>query len=118
MGALMHELDRDGDGTIDGSEFLVKFTQMGFEEKQNRFQRRKEYAERKKRREREWHEKRMKKKAEEDAKKVAIGKVSQEDWDSAMAKITAASADYDKMSASAMSLQAFQGSAMHPPLFR
>ena len=44
MGALMHEFDRDGDGTIDGSEFLVKFTQMGFEEKGNRFRRRKEVS--------------------------------------------------------------------------
>lgn len=45
MGALMHEFDKDGDGTIDGSEFLVKFTQMGFEEKGNRFRQRKEVRE-------------------------------------------------------------------------
>ncbi|GMH66716.1 hypothetical protein TL16_g10998 [Triparma laevis f. inornata] len=118
MGALMHEFDRDGDGTIDGSEFLVKFTQMGFEEKGNRFRRRKEFQERKKKKEADWHKKRADKKKAEEAKKVQIGSVSEDDWNSAMEKITAAAADYDKMSASAMSLQAFQGSAMHPPLFR
>ncbi|GMH77158.1 hypothetical protein TrRE_jg4467 [Triparma retinervis] len=118
MGALMHEFDKDGDGTVDGSEFLVKFTQLGFAEKNERFRRRKEFDERKRQKEIEREKARLAKQAAEDAKKVALGEVKDEDWKSAMAKITAAAADYDKMSASAMSLQAFQGSAMHPPLFR
>jgi len=118
MGALLHEFDKDRDGTIDGSEFLVKFTQLGFAEKEERFQRRKEFDERKKQKEIRREKTRLAKQAAEDAKKVALGNVTEADWKSAMAKITAAAADYDKMSASAMSLQAFQGSSMQPPLFR
>ena len=117
MGAVMHEFDKDKDGTIDGSEFLVKFTQLGFAEKQARFRKRVAYSDRKIAKETEREKKRMAVKAAQDAKKVS-SKVTEGDWKSAMKKITAAAADYDKTSASAMSLQAFQGSAMHPPLFR
>ena len=109
MGALMHEFDKDGDGTVDGSEFLVKFTQLGFAEKNERFRRRKEFDERKRQKEIEREKARLAKQAAEDAKKVALGEVKDEDWKSAMAKITAAAADYDKMSASAMSLQVSRG---------
>jgi hypothetical protein len=117
MGALMEHFDGDKSGTIDGSEFLVKFTQLGFAEKQNRFQKRKEFDERKKEKAKAWMKKREKAMADEAAKKVKAV-FTQEDWNSAMGKITAAAADYDKCSASAMSLQAFQGSALQPPLFR
>jgi Ca2+-binding EF-hand superfamily protein len=117
MGAIMEYFDGDKGGTIDGSEFLVKFTQLGFAEKQNRFQMRKEFDERKAAKEKAWNDKREKAAKDEQAKKVKVDFTS-EDWTTAMQKITAAAADYDKCSASAMSLQAFQGSALEPPLFR
>jgi len=117
MGALMEHFDGDKGGTIDGSEFLVKFTQLGFTEKQNRFNKRRAFDERKKEKEMAWLEKRAKAERDEAAKKV-VTNFTTEDWSEAMKKITAAAADYDKMSASSMSLQAFQGSALEPPLFR
>ena len=117
--ATINDFDNDPEAEkmMDGAEFLRGFFQLGFEEKSRRERaRRKAEAELAK----QTADKEAKRQAEL-AKKNDL-QVSfacgDKDLESAMAKVTEAAVKYDKNSSSSMSLDAFEGSAMPPHVFK
>ena len=117
LGALMRKFDKDGDGTVDCSEFLIAFFKTGFEQKRAR-----EHA--RKTAERDAHAKveAAAHKAEANAAAKNALKVSYEftqpDLDEALAQVTRAAVRYDNNSPSSMGLDAFDGSSMAPHVFK
>lgn len=59
-GAVIKYFDKDGDGTVDGTEFLLLFTKLGFNEKTRRFNERKKEKERRDKKDKLWWEQREK----------------------------------------------------------
>jgi Ca2+-binding EF-hand superfamily protein len=117
LGALMHAFDDDGDGTVNCAEFTKNFSKMGFAEREAELK--------------EWHEKqrlaneqRLEKerlqKEEQDRKNAlqVTFEYSEDDFNSAIAKLTEAAWKYDKNMPGAVSLSAFQGMEMEPHVFK
>ena len=110
---LMGEFDGDGDGTVNGSEFLVRFMSIGFKEKSRIAHRRRE-----KQKKRELADRMEAKRSlmlkEEKMEMNITSNFSKADLQSALDKIQQVAGDYDASSASAMSLQGFLGTPLTP----
>eukprot|EP00618_Florenciella_parvula_P035568 CAMPEP_0119484630 /NCGR_PEP_ID=MMETSP1344-20130328/11578_1 /TAXON_ID=236787 /ORGANISM="Florenciella parvula, Strain CCMP2471" /LENGTH=1104 /DNA_ID=CAMNT_0007519231 /DNA_START=22 /DNA_END=3334 /DNA_ORIENTATION=+ len=116
LGALMKFFDKDGDGVIDCSEFLITFFKVGFEEKDKRAKAKAKLKEQKRKKEEE-----EKKKMEAEKLRKAMEfdrKYSEADKATAIAKIELAAYRYDKNSPGAMNLNGFQGAELTPGEFK
>lgn len=116
LGALLTYFNADEQGNVACNVFLMQFLKMGYDERQER-------VVRDRLREQEVAERR----AEEDAQKakraedklvVRVKAYSEDDFSSAMAKLTEAAFLYDRSNPGAMGLQGFQGISMTPTVFR
>lgn len=117
LGALMHAFDDDGDGTINCAEFTKNFSKMGFAEREMEL---KEYHEKQRMAEQARKERERRLKEEQDRKNAlqVNFEFSEEDFDSAIGKLTDAAWKYDKNMPGAVSLSAFQGMEMEPHVFK
>jgi len=117
LGALITVFDKDGDKTVDCAEFMVKFTTLGFNERDRvRQENRRKKAE---------HEKRVaeeqaaKEKAKEDKREAYVNyNFTHDEFSSAMEKLKYAASTYDRNHPSAVSLDGFQGASLSPGIFR
>ncbi len=118
LGALVCFIDKDGDRTVNCQEFLIQFFKSGFAN-------RSELVKRRRQADVDAAEKARKKiEAKEQAattwqkKQVDFENITDKDLETAWAMITKAAAKYDSNSASAVSLDAFEGGAMQPHVFK
>jgi len=115
VGALSHHFDNDGDGTIDGAEFMSGI--MKFWSDADRVKREEQLVQDKKRREK--HEELVKRREEKRMKELshyALCKFTQEDSEAALRKIKIAAKNFDPRINT--SLSAFQDAPMTPHEFR
>jgi Ca2+-binding EF-hand superfamily protein len=117
LGALMSYFDKDGDGRISCAEFLIQFTKVGFEERSRRRKYWAAYEERKAtQKKREMIQKQIQ--AEQrNALKIEYN-YNEEDFHGAIQKLTNAATRYDRSTAGAVGLDAFEGEAMLPHVFK
>ena len=117
LGALMSYFDRNGDGKISCSEFLVQFIKVGFEERSRRRQFWRNFEERKARERQMKAEEKEREAEQKNNLKVSLDFTEQE-FQSAIAKLTQAAVRYDRSTAGAVGLDAFEGEAMLPHVFK
>ncbi|KAG5187695.1 hypothetical protein JKP88DRAFT_253942 [Tribonema minus] len=117
LGALMRHFNVSGDGTVNCVEFTKTFFRLGFDE---RAKRRKAAIEEQRVREAQALEE--EEKAQEEARARAELQVdydfTEQDSESAMAKLRRAAERYDRNHPSSMSLAAFEGAKMAPHVFK
>lgn len=117
LGALMSYFDKNGDGRISCPEFLIQFIKVGFEERSRRRQAWRQFEERRaKARKRKEEEKEME--AEQKNNLKITYDFTENDFQSAISKLTAAAVKYDRHAAGAVGLDAFEGEAMLPHVFK
>ena len=117
LGAMMHYFDRDGDGTVNCSEFVIQFFKRGFEERSNIIRRRRALQELLEKRRVEEEGLLLLEGLARAAMKVDYN-YSRRDFDSAMLKLTDAAVKYSKRSAGTVGLDAFEGAEMTPAVFK
>lgn len=117
MGAIMHYFDANGDGEISCSEFMVNFIKTSVTEKQRRNQLWRKY---------------QKAKEDQEKRKAAIveynlsqknalkvqNEFGQEDFTTAMSKLTRAAMMYDRSMPGCIQLTAFECDSMPPHVFK
>lgn len=117
LAAMVTEFDRNNDRKIDCAEFMVKFTTIGFAERDRI--RQLQRKQKQKHEEELIQEKEEKIKAQEVKVEANIDyEFTEDDFKSALEKIRIAAAGYDKNHPSAVSLAGFQGSSLTPGVFR
>jgi Ca2+-binding EF-hand superfamily protein len=117
LGALMDLFDFDGDGTVNCTEFTLVFATMGQEERD---------AELKRQRERQRQDEERRKKAEEDFQAEQARRhgllvdyeFGEEEYNSAMEKLTEAAWRYDSTMPGAVSVAAFKCKSLQPHEFK
>ena len=117
LGALMSYFDKNGDGMISCPEFLIQFVKLGFEERSRRkaeWKKHEDELQHAKRRELE----RKQTLAEEKNMLKVQYEYTEEDYQSAMAKLTKAATFYDRNTAGSVGLDAFEGEKMAPHVFK
>ena len=117
LGALMSYFDKNGDGCISCSDFLVQFIKVGFEERSRRRQYWREFEDRKAKARRKRAEDKERQAEQKNNLKVT-NDFDEEEFQSAIAKLTAAAVKYDRTTAGAVGLDAFEGEAMLPHVFK
>lgn len=117
LGFLMNEFDKDKGGTIDTAEFLVTFFGYG---KKRRAEKHTKLLEKQRRAEVEAKKEAERLLAEQWAKAElkVVWEFDEADRKSALDKMRAAGAKYDKSHPSSPSLAGFQGGPMTPGIFR
>ena len=117
LGALMSYFDKNGDGAISCSDFLVQFIKVGFEERTRRRQYWRQFEERKAKLRKTKAEEKERIAEEKNNLKVSLN-FEEHEFQSAIAKLTEAAVRYDRSMAGAVGLDAFEGEAMLPHVFK
>ncbi|CAM9189608.1 unnamed protein product, partial [Chrysoparadoxa australica] len=117
LGAAIELFDKDGDGTVNCSEFLLTFFRIGFAKRSKTVQRRRK-------REQEKHEMAQAAAQEKAAKEEAKNTLevnfdfSEAERASGLTKLQDAAIKYDKNHPSSVGLNAFEGAVMPPHVFK
>ena len=105
------------DGTVDGTEFLLLFTKLGFNEKTRRLAERRKEKERRDRKDKIWWEQRQREIEQNNAKKIDRS-FTPAHKEIALGKIATCAADFVVNPINSLALQSFQGSIMEPHVFK
>jgi Ca2+-binding EF-hand superfamily protein len=117
LGALMSYFDKNRDGKISCSEFLIQFTKVGFEERSRRRQYWAAYENKKLMKKKKELIKKQLQAEQRNALKIEYN-YHEEDFHAAITKLTNAATRYDRSTAGAVGLDAFEGEAMLPHVFK
>ena len=117
LGALMSYFDKNGDGKISCPEFIIQFIKVGFAERSRRRQYWRKYDEKKRQQQRQEEIRKQMAAEEKNALKVTYD-FEESDFQSAIQKLTDAATKYDRSTAGAVGLDAFEGEAMLPHVFK
>jgi Ca2+-binding EF-hand superfamily protein len=117
LGALMSYFDKNGDGCISCSDFLVQFIKVGFEERSRRRQYYRQLEEQKAKSRQMKAEEKERIAEQKNNLKVSLD-FEEHEFQSAIAKLTDAAVRYDRSTAGAVGLDAFEGEAMLPHVFK
>ncbi|CAE7718908.1 unnamed protein product, partial [Symbiodinium microadriaticum] len=117
LGALMSYFDKNGDGRISCPEFIIQFIKVGFAERSRRRQYWRRYDEKRRQQQRQEEIRKQIAAEEKNALKVTYD-FEEQDFQSAIQKLTDAATKYDRSTAGAVGLDAFEGEAMLPHVFK
>jgi len=117
LGALMKHFDKDGDGTVDCSEFLNSFFRLGFEKRSQWHQEQLE-KQRKENRERE-REAAIKLQEQEEKMNLKLDwDFTDQDLENVKKRMTEAATKYDKNHPASVGLDGFDCAVLPPGVFR
>lgn len=117
LAALMQIFDTEGSGSVDCADFIIKFVKVGTEERLRRKQAwRKHEAEMAAKRKQEAVEKKVQQEMKSNLK-VEFD-FTDEDYASALAKLTDSAMKYEKGTPGSVGLNAFEGQSMPPHVFK
>ena len=117
LGALMSYFDTNGDGVISCAEFLVTFIKTGFKEKFRRRQQYRQYQQEKEIQKKAAAELKLYNLEHKNSLKVEY-EFAEEDFTSAMGKLTHAAMLYDRSMPGCIQLTAFECDSMPPHVFK
>jgi Ca2+-binding EF-hand superfamily protein len=117
LGALMKHFDRDGDGTVDCSEFLLAFFKLGFD-KRSEWHKEQLVKQRTENRQRE-REAALKLQEQENKMNLKLDwDFTDEDLDNVKKRMTTCAMKYDKNHPASVGLEGFEAAILPPGVFR